>query len=314
MRLRRVRAMGPQMNADARRCGFAGILAGSLALFLSFAALAVDVTDPIPVPKLTGRVIDLTGTLTREERDSLSARLKAFEDARGSQVAVLMVPSIGPETIEEFAGRVTDEWKLGRKSVDDGALFVVAKQERKMRIHTGRGVQGTLTDALSKRIVADIVAPKFRTGDFAGGIIAGTDAIMKAIEGEQLPLPEPKKRKVATSSGSVENFFWLAIFLVPLVASMLTKLLGRFFGSTLAGGVTGLAAWVIFGSAIIAGVVALIALIFAFASGGKGFLSGGRGGGWGGGGWSSGGGSSGGGDSFSGGGGSFDGGGSSGGW
>jgi uncharacterized protein len=312
MRLRRVRAMEPQMNADERRCGFAGMVAGALALFLSFAAPAADVTEPIPVPKLTGRVVDLTGTLTREERDSLSARLKAFEDARGSQVAVLMVPSIGPETIEEFAGRVTDEWKLGRKGVDDGALFVIAKQERKMRIHTGRGVQGTLTDALSKRIVADIVAPKFRTGDFAGGIIAGTDAIMKAIEGEQLPLPEPKKRKVATSSGSVENFFWLAIFLVPVVASMLTKLLGRFFGSTLAGGVTGLAAWVIFGSAIIAGVVAVVALIFAFASGGKSFLSGGRG--WGGGGWSSGGGSSGGGGSFSGGGGSFDGGGSSGDW
>ena len=302
------------MNADARRFGFAAVMAGALALLCSLAALAVDVTDPIPVPKLTGRVIDQTGTLTKEEAATLSARLKAFEDARGSQVAVLMVPSIGPETIEEFAGRVTDEWKLGRKGVDDGVLFVVAKQERKMRIHTGRGVQGTLTDALAKRIVADIVAPKFRTGDFAGGIIAGTDAIMKAIEGEQLPLPEAKKRKAATSSGSIENFFWLAIFLVPVVASILTKLLGRFFGSTLAGGVTGLAAWAIFGSAIIAAAVAVIALIFAFASAGKGFLSGGGGGGWGGGGWSSGGGSSGGGDSFSGGGGSFDGGGSSGDW
>ena len=181
-----------------------------------------------------------------------------------------------------------------------------------MRIHTGRGVQGTLTDALSKRIIADIVAPHFRTGDFAGGMIAGTDAIMKAIDGEQLPLPEAKKRKVATSSGSVENFFWLALFLVPVAASILTKLLGRFFGSTLAGGVTGVVAWLIFGSAIIAGIVALIAVIFAFAAGSKGLLHGG--GGWGGGssggagGWSSGG------DSFSGGGGGFDGGGSSGDW
>jgi uncharacterized protein len=305
------------MNADERRCGFAGFLAGVLALLLSLGALAVEVTEPIPVPKLTGRVIDQTGTLTKEESASLSARLKAFEDAKGSQVAVLMVPSIGPETIEEFAGRVTDAWQLGRKGMDDGVLFVVAKQERKMRIHTGRGVQGTLTDALSRRIIADVVAPHFRTGDFAGGMIAGTDAIMKAIESEALPLPEPKKRKVATNASSVDSFFWFAIFAVPIVATFLTKLLGRFFGATLAGGVTGLAAWLIFGSLFVAGVVAVIAIIVAFASAAKGLFpgGGGGGGGWssgGGGGWSSGGG--GGGDSFSGGGGSFDGGGSSGDW
>jgi uncharacterized protein len=302
------------MNADERRCGFAGFLAGVCAFLFSLAAFAVEVTEPIPVPKLTARVIDQTGTLTKEEAASLSARLKAFEDAKGGQVAVLMVPSIGPETIEEFAGRVTDAWQLGRKGVDDGVLFVVAKQERKMRIHTGRGVQGTLTDALAKRIVADIVAPHFRTGDFAGGMIAGTDAIMKAIEGEALPLPEPKKRKVATGSGAIENFFFIAIFAVPVIAALLAKLLGRAVGATLAGGVTGLAAWAIFGSAIIAAVVALIALLFAFAAASKGLMPGGGGGGWspgGGGGWSSGGG---GGDSFSGGGGSFDGGGSSGDW
>src|SRR5213078_811241 len=98
------------------------------------------------------------------------AKLAAFEQAKGSQVAVLLVPSIGSETIEEFAGRVTDAWQLGRKGVDDGVLLVVAKQERKIRIHTGRGVQGTLTDALSKRITTDIIAPHFRTGDFAGGL------------------------------------------------------------------------------------------------------------------------------------------------
>jgi uncharacterized protein len=143
------------MNADGRRCGFAGLMAAALALFLSLAAIAAE-GDPIAVPKLTGRVIDQTGTLTKDEVATLSARLKAFEDAKGSQVAVLMVPSIGTETIEEFAGRVTDEWQLGRKGVDDGVLFVVAKQERKMRIHTGRGVQSPTS---SRRSSAAGISP-----------------------------------------------------------------------------------------------------------------------------------------------------------
>src|SRR5688572_18238358 len=123
------------------------------ALLFALAAFA-----EIAVPKLTARVTDQTGSLTAPERDALEQKLAAFEQAKGSQVAVLMVPSIEGEAIEDFAGRVTDAWQLGRKGVDDGVLFVVAKQERKMRIHTGRGVQGTLTDALARRIIADVVA------------------------------------------------------------------------------------------------------------------------------------------------------------
>src|SRR5258706_14040838 len=158
------------------------LLAGA-AFFLAamLAAPLAAPQEPIPVPRLSAHVVDLTGTLTAGEREALDAKLRAFETARGSQVAVLLVPTIGEETIEEFAGRVTDEWKLGRKGVDDGVLLAVAKQQRKIRIHTGRGVQGTLTDALSKRIVSDIIAPHFRSGDFAGGLDAGADAIMKAI-------------------------------------------------------------------------------------------------------------------------------------
>ena len=172
------------------------------------------------MPKLTAHVVDLTGTLTAREREALDAKLRAFEQAKGSQVAVLLVPSIGSEAIEEFAGRVTDEWKLGRKGVDDGVLFVVAKQERKMRIHTGRGVQGTLTDALSRRIIADIVAPRFRTGDFAGGIEAGVDAIMKAIEGESLPLPAPKAQGKVDALSAFPNLitsFIIGLVFIPVV-------------------------------------------------------------------------------------------------
>ena len=289
--------------------------AAAAALLLALAAFA-----EIAVPKLTARVTDQTGSLTAPERDALEQKLAAFEQAKGSQVAVLMVPSIEGEAIEDFAGRVTDAWQLGRKGVDDGVLFVVAKQERKMRIHTGRGVQGTLTDALSRRIIADIVAPRFRTGDFAGGVDAGVDAIMKAIEGEELPLPAQKsgQRKVDTVS-SYSNFLWIAFFAVPIVAMVLRSMLGRFLGAGLTSGVTGFAAWLVFGSLAFGIVAALLAFVFTLSSGSSLARGAGRRGNWGGvyipsGGGSWGGGFGGGGGGFSGGGGGFDGGGSSGSW
>jgi uncharacterized protein len=296
-----------------------GAAAFVLSLLLAAAALAATPTEPIAVPKLTARVIDQTGALTAAERDSLEAKLRAFEQARGSQIAVLMVPSIGPEVIEDFATRVTDEWKLGRAGVDDGVLFVIAQQERKLRIQTGRGVQGTLTDALSKRIVADLVAPRFRTGDFAGGVDAGVDAIIKAIEGEQLPLPEVKKsaHKVDVVS-SYGTYLVLGLFLIPIVAMVARSLLGRGVGAVATSGIAGAAAWVILGSIVFGMVAALIAFLFTLFSG-SGITRGARQGGWGGGYIPSGGGSSGGGGGFggggfSGGGGGFDGGGASGDW
>ncbi len=297
--------------------GTAGrLLAGAVGfLLLAAAAFAADPTDPIAVPKLTGRVVDLTGTLSVPEREALAGKLAAFEGSRGSQVAVLLVPSIGTETIEEFATRVTDAWKLGRAGVDDGVLFVIAKQERKLRIQAGRGVQGTLTDALSKRIIVERVTPRFRTGDFAGGIDAGVESIMKAIEGEALPPPAAKKKspgRPVSVTSSYESFLWLAFLVVPVAGLVLRSLLGRFLGAGLTGGVTGLAAAFVFGS-VIFGVVAAVGafiLVLGMGSGrfggrgGAGFPIGGS---WGGGGSSGGGG-------FSGGGGGFDGGGASGDW
>jgi uncharacterized protein len=248
------------------------------------------------------------------ERDAIAAKLKGFEQTKGSQVAVLLVPSLGPETIEEFATRVTDAWKLGRAGVDDGVLFVIAKQERKMRIQTGRGVQGVLTDALSKRIIVERVTPRFRNGDFAGGISDGVDAIVKAIEGESLPAPAAKASagKVGQSS-SIENFFWVAFFLVPVVGMVLRALVGRFLGAGFTSGVTGIAAWLLFGSIALGGIAAVVAFLAVLFMGVPG-LGAHRGGGWssGGGSWGGGGGSAGGG--FGGGGGGFDGGGASGDW
>jgi uncharacterized protein len=292
-------------------------LAGALAaLLLAFCALA---QDAIPVPKLSARVTDLTGTLATGQREALESKLAAFEQARGSQVAVLLVPTLGTETIEEFAGRVADSWQLGRKGVDDGVLFVISMQERRMRIHTGRGVQGTLTDALSKRIVAEIVTPHFRAGDFPGGIQAGVDAILKAVEGEGLPAPVERRTSAAGGSfGSYGNFLILGFFLVPVVAGVLRSMFGRLLGAGATSGLTGAAAWFLFGSiafGIIAGIFAFVLTLFS----GLGFSRSARHGGWGGGyipggGGGFGGGGFGGGGGFSGGGGGFDGGGASGSW
>ena len=290
--------------------GLAAILAVALQAFGAAAP-----ADAAPVPKLIAHVMDLTGTLTVAERESLDAKLSAFESAKGSQVVILLVPTLGAETIEEFAGRVTDEWKLGRKGVDDGVLFLIAKQEHKLRIHTGRGVQGTLTDALSKRIVSDLVAPHFRSGDFAGGLDAGAGAIMMAIEGEELPLPAARSQRSVGSAPSHSNLLIFFLFLVPVVGMVMRGIAGRFFGATLTSGVAGIAAWFILGSLAIGAVAAVIAFLFTLFSG-SGIASGlARGGyvpgGWGGGGFSRGGGGGGG---FSGGGGGFDGGGASGSW
>jgi uncharacterized protein len=201
--------------------------------------------------------------------------------------------------------------------VDDGVLFVIAQQERKMRIHTGRGVQGTLTDALSKRIVADFVAPRFRSGDFAGGIDAGVDAIMKAIEGEALPVPDKKTQGKVDSLSSYGNFLWIGFFMVPILGMVLRGMFGRFFGASLTSGITGVAAWFLFGSIAFVAVAALFGFLVSLFTGsgmgraiGRGGWIPGGGGGFGGGGFGGGGGGGG----FSGGGGGFDGGGASGSW
>ena len=285
---------------------------------LAAALAAVAALAATPVPKLETRVTDLAGTLTAPQREALEAKLRDFETRKGSQVAVLIVPSIGDETIEEFAGRVTDQWQLGRKGIDDGVLLAIAMKERRMRIHTGRGVQGTLTDALSKRIVSDIITPRFRNGDFAGGIEAGADAIMRAIEGEALPEPQPASHGKVESVSSFGDLAMMAIFAVPIVGMVLRSMLGRFLGAGATSLLTGIGAWLLLGSLAIGVIAAIVAFVFTLMLGAGAGRSVGRGG-WGGfipgGGWGGGGGGfGGGGGGFSGGGGGFDGGGASGSW
>ena len=278
----------------------------AITLFWSIAAGA-----QVPVPPMGARVTDLTGTLTAEQRSSLEQTLRSFEARKGSQVAVLIVPSTAPETIEQYALRVAEKWKPGRKNVDDGALLVVAKDDRTVRIEVGYGLEGALTDAASKRIISEIIVPRFRQGDFNGGITAGVDRILRVIDGE--PLPEPSARRSGPAPG-IMSILPVMMILALVVGGVLHTVLGRFPGALVTGGTVSVIAWLLAGAISVALVVGLIAFLFTLLGGmgGRGLGGGGfRGGGFGGGGFGGGGFGGGG---FSGGGGGFGGGGASGRW
>src|SRR5213080_3060650 len=145
----------------------------------------------VAVPPLVGRVVDQTGTLSSGDVAALNQTLRNFEARKGSQIAVLIVPTTDGEAIEQFSLRVAEAWKIGRKKVDDGALLVIAKNDRHLRIEIGYGLEGALTDVTSRRIIDEVITPKFRTGDFAGGIADGADRMIRVIDGEPLPVPSP---------------------------------------------------------------------------------------------------------------------------
>ena len=266
------------------------------------------------VPKLTARVTDLTGTLTAEQQTQLEQKLAAFESAKGSQLAVLIVPTTQPEAIEQYSIRVVDEWKLGRKRVDDGALLIIARNDHRVRIEVGRGLEGVLTDAMCNRIISETVTPAFRQGNFYGGTEAGLDAMMKLIEGEPLPSPEHGWQPGGRSHGGGSlPFILFAVFIGSVV---LRGIFGRTLGSALTGAGAGLLV-VVAGYALALALLAAVgAFLFTLLGGlarGSGWSSYPRGGGFGGG-WGGFGGGGFGGGGFSGGGGGFAGGGASGSW
>jgi len=272
-----------------------------LALLLSVAAHA-----EVAVPPLSQRVTDLTETLDTQQTQTLEARLAAFEKEKGAQLAVLIVPTTEPESIEQFGIRVAESWKLGRKGVDDGALLLVAKDDRALRIEVGYGLEGVLNDATANRIIDEIIVPRFKRGDYYPGIEAGLAALMQIVNGE--PLPSPKKRAAASGKFDIESMLFIAFGLVVVVGGMLRALLGRFPAAVLTGGGLGLLAWLTVAPMLVALVVGAMAFVFVLlGGGGRGF------GGYGGGGFGGGHGGFGGGG-FSGGGGGFGGGGASGRW
>jgi uncharacterized protein len=284
----------------------AAIAAGAFVLCAAGAFAA----DEVAVPPLKARVTDLTGTLTASQAQSLETRLRDFEAFKGSQIAVLILPTTQPETIEQYSIRVADAWKAGRAKIDDGVILVVAKNDRKLRIEVGYGLEGAIPDAVAQRVVSDVITPYFRAGDFYGGIAAGTDALMKVIDGESLPAPERHNTQGARAIDPGTVLFLL--FVLFAVDSILRFVLGRVFGAAASGVlITGIA-WLVLGVAIFAvfaGIAGFVlSLVLGAARGGRG--------GWGSGGWPSGGlgGGGFGGGGFSGGGGGFGGGGASGSW
>jgi uncharacterized protein len=278
-----------------------------LAALLVVASAGAQVAIPPPA-----QVTDLTGTLSRNQIAGLQARLTQFEKEKGSQIAVLIVPTTKPETIEQYALRVAESWKLGRKGVDDGALLLVAKNDRELRIEVGYGLEGPLPDAIAKRIISEVIVPRFREGDFYGGIEAGVSRMIAVIEGEPLPPPKRAERGSGMSGGLVE-FLPIAFILIVVVGGVLRAIFGRLIAAGLVGAGTGLLAWIMIASGLVGLTVGVIAFFFMLASGGarRAYPRGGwTTGGWPSGGWS-GGGTSGG---WSGGGGGFGGGGASGRW
>lgn len=269
-------------------------------LALGCALLATGAWAQVPVPALQARVTDLTGTLEPGRRQALESRLAAFEKEKGAQIGVLLVPTVRPESIEQYGIRVAEAWKLGRKGVDDGLVLLVAKNDREVRIEVGYGLEGVVPDVVAKRIIEESIVPRFKAGDMAGGIEAGVERLMAVVGGE--PLPPPAAGGGAGEASDIDLLF--PVFMAAVIAgSILRALLGRLLAAGACGGVAAVAAG--FMGASLFGIAGVGAIVFFFILvGGAGIFPGGGGGG----GWSSGGGG------FSGGGGGFGGGGASGRW
>lgn len=197
----------------------------TVALALSFAlANAQGLT---PVPPLQSRVTDMAGMLTENQRDNLENVLKEYEERTGSQIAILLVSKTEPEAIEQYSIRVADKWKLGRKGVDDGVILVVAKDNppafRRLRIEAGRGVQGSLTDAQSKRILQDVIAPHFRQNDFYGGLAAGVSAISSLLDKEKLPAVERNDVANQDEDGIAFDTTLILFLVIMVLFTMLSR-------------------------------------------------------------------------------------------
>ena len=303
----------------ARRALALGLLALSLLVCACAPAQAQQLAT---IPALDSPVVDTTGTLDAVQKQSLEQQALALQQRKGSQLQVLVVPSTQPETIEQYAVRAFEQWKLGRGKVDDGVLLVVAKDDRKVRIEVGYGLEGAIPDITAGRIIQEYLVPKFRAGDYGGGITDATAALVKLIDGEPLPAPMadayPQGSSARDSGGGDWFFALIAAFIVASVARGI-------FGGTpvgvrglLGGAAAGGVAWLLSSLLLVGGVGALIGLWIGLSSASKGryardrgWGSYGGGGGWGGGGF---GGGMGGGGGWSGGGGMSGGGGASGSW
>src|SRR5438445_42580 len=203
------------------RAGLAAMNAARACILALVMCWPVKGAADVAVPPLSGRVVDQTGTLSSGDIASLTQTLKNLEARKGSQVAVLIVPTTAPEAIEQYSLRVAETWKIGRKKIDDGALLVVAKDDRKLRIEVGYGLEGALTDVTSKRIIDEIITPRFRSGDFAGGISSGVDRIIRVVDGESLPAPAPRQQQSSDFLSHVDLLNPFTLFAVFIAGAIL---------------------------------------------------------------------------------------------
>jgi uncharacterized protein len=220
----------------------------------------------VEVPVFSAHVVDLTQTLSASQQSALEEKLRNYQETKGSQIAVLLVPTTQPEAIEQYAIRVADEWKVGRKNIDDGILVLIAKDDRKMRIEVGYGLEGAVTDLYAKRIISEIMTPYFKQGDFAGGLDAATNQLISLIDGE--PLPAPTKQH--GNADQLEGMMPLLLFGGLISGMMLRGVFGTFFGSALNGGLIGTIVFFVGLSIVGAGVLGVIAFFFTIMMGNRG--------------------------------------------
>ncbi len=286
-------------------------------LLILFIISTAKAQDLIPIPKLTGPVTDLTSTLHSIQKAKIDSFLIDYSTEKGSQIAVLILPTTGEESIEEFGIRLAEKWKIGRADQDDGLILIVAKEDRKIRFEVGYGLEGAIPDAYAKRIIETIILPEFRSGDFYHGISEGLYAAVSLINGEGLPTPSLEASKDFQNFGYIAPLTMIFMILIISVGSAIKKKLGRWKASVVVLGGAFLVYYLLFSIFVVAAVISVFLTFIVNLTGYGGGKSGGgyRGyggfGGFGGGGFSSGGSFGGG---FSGGGGSFGGGGASGGW
>jgi uncharacterized protein len=225
----------------------------------------------VAVPPLSERVIDLTGTLTAVESQQLISKLAAFEAEAGPQIVVLLVPTTQPEDIASFAQRVGVEWKIGRRDVGDGLLMVVAKNDRKIWIAPAKALEGAVPDLAARKVVTEQISPRFKVGDFAGGIDAGVDALISRIKGENLPAPTARDRTRSSSEGEFGfaplELLLFAFVALPILATVLRSIFGRGLGSLAAGAAGGGIAWFVTQSLLFAGVGGVIGFMLALLGG-----------------------------------------------
>lgn len=249
----------------------------SVAVVIRIACLSLILATPVTsraettVPPLTARVTDLTGTLSADEVGALDQTLHGFEARRGTQIAVLIVASTAPETIEQLGIRVAEQWKVGRKNIDDGAILIVAKNDRTLRIEVGYGLESVLTDATSNRIINEFIVPRFREGDFYGGLTHGIDQMILVADGESLPPPS----NAPSEAASFREYVPVLLLFAFVVGGFLRSVLGRIPGALVTGGLLGFLGWTVAGAITVAMLAGIIGFFFTlFAGGVSGMLMG----------------------------------------